>query len=113
MSKKINNPSTLSESFDCLNKILKDSEDLEWFQTSSEELAISESHYGIGEWIRKEWGLDGKSSKLYDSLFKIGFRHSDDMSIFILTSYHRHINKKELSLDTQVKTVIEYWKNKK
>ena len=113
MSEEIKKPNKLSECFEHLDKILSDSEDGEWFKTAEEEDAVVQSHHGLGGWIRNNWGLWSADSKQYKHLNKIGLQHADDMSSLILTSYHRHLNKKELELDEQIKQYIEFWKNKK
>lgn len=112
MSIEIIKPNNLSECFEHLDKILIESEDGDWFKGAEEKDAVIQSHHALGMWIRNNWGLWSKDSKLYDYLNKFGLVHPDDMSSFILTSYHRHLNKKELQLEEQVKYYIEFWKNK-
>lgn len=113
MSEEIKIPNNLLECFEQLDKMLSDSEDADWFKATEEEEAISQSHHGLGRWIRNNWGLWSKDSKLYDYLLKLELSHPDDMSSVILTSYHRHLNDKELELDEQIKFYIEYWKENK
>ena len=109
--KDIKEPTTLSECFTCLDDIFKDSQDSEWFKSSDEDDAIVQSHHGLGQWIRNNWGLWSLESSLNQYFKKLGLNHADDMSGVILTSYHRHINKKELELDEQIKFYIDFWKN--
>jgi len=104
-----NIPNNLSECFDILRDIMKDSEECEWFKSATEEDAISNTHHGIGEWIRNNWKLWDKKNSLHQHLKKLGLWHPDDMSSFILTSYHRFINEKDLDLIGQVNTYINYW----
>lgn len=108
-----NIPNNLFECFECLNKILEEAEDSDWFVNATEEEAISQSHHALGSEIRNEWGLWDPDSKLSKYFINLGLKHADDMSSVILTSYHRHINKKELDLDTQVKEFIEFWNKQK
>ncbi len=61
------------------------------------------------EWIRNKWSLWDKESPLYQYCKKLGISHADDMSSFILTSFHRLINDKELDLAEQVKQYANYW----
>jgi len=109
MDNTSNSPSSLSECFDQLDKILDNSEDMEWFKTSSEDEAVIKSHHGLGGWIRNNWELWVEESPLHTYFKKLGLHHADDMSSVILTSYHRKINNKELELDSQIKEYIEYW----
>ena len=106
-------PMNLSECFDLLNGILSDSEDKEWFESSSEEEMLNSTHHALGEWIRDNWGLWDKNSLLYQHFYKMGLWHPDDISTFILRSYHRFLNKKDLQLSIQIDRYIEYWKEYK
>jgi hypothetical protein len=103
-------PSNLSECFDVLGDILNDSEDKEWFESSSEEDILNSTHHALGEWLRDSWMLWDKNSSLYQHFYKMGLWHPDDISTFILRSYHRFINKKDLDLSAQIGRYIEYWK---
>lgn len=104
-------PNNLSECFGQLDKIMSEAEDGDWFKNADEEEAVVKSHHGLGRWIRNNWGLWTQDSKLFEYLSKLGLHHADDMSGVILTSYHRHLNKKELGLDAQIKHYIDFWKN--
>jgi len=110
-NKEIVIPKTLSECFEQLDGILKDSEDRDWFKSAEENDAIAQSHHGLGEWIRNNWGLWKGDNELHKYLLKLGLSHADDMSGVILTSYHRHLNKKELDLDAQINHYMDFWKN--
>ena len=103
-------PSNLSECFDVLGGILNDSEDKEWFESSSEEDILNSTHHALGEWIRDSWMLWDKNSSLYQHFYKMGLWNPNDISTFILRSYHRFINKKELDLSAQIDRYVEYWK---
>ena len=103
-------PTNLSECFDVLGGILNDSEDKEWFESSSEEDILNSTHHALGEWIRDNWMLWDKNSSLYQHFYKMGLWNPDDISTFILRSYHRFINKKELDLSAQIERYVEYWK---
>lgn len=113
MNTDIIKPNTLSECFEQLNKIIAEAEDADWFRTAIEAEAIAQSHHGLGGWIRNNWGFWKKEGKLYEFLSQLGLHHPDDMSGVILTSYHRHLNKKEIDLDGQIKDYIEFWKGRK
>jgi hypothetical protein len=96
--------------FILLDEILNESEDKEWFESSSEEEVLNSTHHALGEWIRNSWNLWDKNSLAYQHFYKMGLWHPDDISTFILRSYHRFINKKELDLSIQIDRYIEYWK---
>ena len=103
-------PTDLHECFDILREIMHDSEEGEWFKSASEDDAIVSTHHGLGQWIRNTWKLWDKKSTLYDHLKRMGLWNADDMSSFILKSYHRLINGKELDLGIQIDEYINYWK---
>lgn len=103
-------PANLYECFDELNNILKDSEDKEWFETTEEDEVINSTHHALGEWIRESWNLWDKNSVLYQHFYKMGLWNTEDISTFILRSYHRFINKKDLNLSGQIERYITYWK---
>lgn len=106
-------PTKLSECFEQLNTILSEAPDGDWFKDADEDDAIAQSHHGLGTWIRNNWGLWEENSELHSYFKKLGLKHPDDMSGVILTSYHRHLNGKELGLDEQVRYYIDFWKKQK
>lgn len=110
MEEKKDNPKNLTECFIYLDEMLLDSPDKDWFKEAKEKEAIAQSHHGLGQWIRNNWSLWVKESDLHQYFIEMELHHPDDMSGVILTSYHRHINNKELKLDEQIKHYIEFWK---
>ena len=106
-------PNNLSECFDALELELRNSPEKEWFRNSTEDEVINSTHYALGEWVRNTWNLWDKDSKLYQHFNKMGLWHPDDISTFIIRTYHRFINKKELDLPRLINVYIEYWKNYK
>jgi len=105
-----NIPTDLTECFKELRLIMSNSDDEEWFKKSNEDEVIIATHHGLGEYIRSNWGLWTKKDKLYTYLNKLGLWHPDDMSTFILRSFHRLLNNKELDLNKQIDVFIEHWK---
>src|SRR6476646_9910862 len=73
---------------DCINQI-----DKFWDDTmKAEAIAMTEDefggryHFGLGLWIRNNWGL-WKGSRLSKYFNSLGIYHPDDMSGIILSSY--------------------------
>lgn len=58
---------------------------------------IGNSHFGLGMWMRNNWGL-WKGGELAKHFNSIGIYHPDDMSGIILTSYYRHLNGQDRQL---------------
>lgn len=111
MNKQINQPTNLSECFKSLDNIFSESLDGDDWKDESEEKAVASSHHGLGQWIRNNWGLWDEENTLHQHFKELGLRHADDMSGVILTSYHRHINDKDIGLEGQINHYIEFWKN--
>lgn len=104
-------PENLNKCFDQLNSMLTTKE-IEEIKIKTEEDFTANSHFGLGLWIRNNWGL-WQGSRLYH-FFKIkGISHPDDMSGIILTSYHRKINGIEIQLEEQIMKYQEYWEKQK
>jgi len=90
--------------------------DKEEFKNKNEKDAVTELHFGTGLAIRNNWGLWKKSKNRLKLFFNLrGIYHPDDISSIILTSFHRHLNNKDIELSNQLKYYKEYWKksNKK
>lgn len=75
----------------------------------SEEDFLASAHFGLGMWIRNNWGL-WKGKELAKFFESIGIYHPDDMSGIILTSYYRELHGQDWNLDKQVKYYQDYWK---
>ncbi len=104
-------PASLEESFEALSQKLSP-DDLETFRNKSED-ALGEYHFGLGRWMRNEWGLWSGSSKLSEYFQAQGIDHPDDMSAIILTSFHRHLHNRPLKLREQIRHYQDYWEERK
>ena len=99
-------PKDLDDCFKELNKLLEPSV-IEELKNGSEE-DLSRYHFGLGMWIRNNWGVWG-DSRLGDYFREMGIWHPDDMSSIILVSYWRHLNDRPIQLDEQVEFYESYW----
>ena len=103
-------PTNLFEAIEQLDIILPDSVKQNIINLSEKDF-VSNSHRGLGRWIRDEWlvnrflGFPLGDSKLKKYLISIGLPSNDDMSMVILTSYHRHLNEKDLQIEEQIREV--------
>lgn len=104
-------PANLEECFAELGKLLPKDE-LKEFKDGEEDKAVSVAHFGLGMWMRNNWGL-WSGSRLAKHFNEMGVFHPDDMSGIILRSFHRHLNNRELWLEQQVKRYQEYWEQQK
>jgi hypothetical protein len=103
----MNNPNNLEECFTELISII-DKEELDIFKIAAEDEIVGKSHFGLGLWMRNNWGL-WAGSHLAQYFNNMGIFHPDDMSGIILTSFHRHLNGQDIRLDEQIKFYQEYW----
>ncbi len=105
-------PATLNDSFRYLDSLFSDSTKLEI--RSMQELEFSSSmHFGLGMWMRNNWGLWQGTSNLYHFFIKKGIWHADDMSGIILRSYYRHLTGKKIKLAHQFRKSKKYYKKAK
>ena len=101
-------PDNLEECFVSLDTLLSDSSRMEFKESSKSEL-IGKTHFGLGIWMRNNWGL-WAGSKLAKFFNQQGIYHPDDMSGIILTSYHRRLNEVPIRLNKQIKYNQKYWR---
>lgn len=83
--------------------------DKQKFKETDEESATVMLHFGTGMYLRNNWGLWDSNSQLCKYFKSIGIFHPDDMSSIILTSFHRHLNNKDIDLQGQIKYYKDYW----
>jgi len=106
--KSVKTPKNLEQCFEALN-ILLFPEDVQEIKNGTEK-DMCKYHFFLGMWIRNNWGLWKKNSKLYDYFKGMGLWHADDMSSVILDSYYRNLNNLPLGLDKQIEAYKKYWK---
>jgi hypothetical protein len=88
--------------------------DKEEFKNRDEEDAVAELHFGTGQAIRNNWGLWKRGKNRLEVFFNLrGISHPDDISSIILTSFHRHLNDKDIELKAQIIEYKEYSKKAK
>lgn len=104
-------PKNIDECFIQLNSFYDDSTKLS-IRKLSEDAFLGQSHFGIGMWIRNNWGLWG-ASRLAQYFSDLGLYHPDDISGAILTSYHRYLNGQPIKLEEQIAEYQKYWENNK
>ena len=100
-------PKDLADCFIQLNR-LTDEESRIKFKNMPEEDASRKLHFSLGRWIIYNWSFY-EGSRLSYYLSNLGVSHPDDMARFIITTYHRNLNRKKLD----VKELLEFYKEKK
>ena len=101
-------PKTLDETYVYLDKMFDDTAKY-GFMTLPEDIATSRLHFGLGMWIRNNWGL-WRNSELKKYFLDKGIGHPDVMSGIIFTSYHRYLNKQPIDLEGQIKLYQDFQK---
>lgn len=83
-------PQNLQEAIEELDRKLN-KEDKEYIVENG-SLAV---HHSLGRWIRNNWGLwNEEDNELKASLKKLGYRHPDDMSNYIIKQYIKYLFNK-------------------
>ena len=85
---------------DCFNQI-----DSFWSDSVKNEIKkmsygdfVTESHFGVGMWMRNHWGL-WRGSRLSKYFNERGYSHPDDMSNEILSLYYKRLTGENIDLD--------------
>lgn len=103
-------PENLEDCFVELERVLN-KDLLEEFKNAKED-EILNYHHSIGGWMRDNWG-EWPGSGLTKYFAEMGIFHPDDITNIILTSFHRYLNKKDISLQQQIEYYQQYWGNAK
>lgn len=93
-------PKDLTDAFVQLNKLI-DADSKMRFKSVSEEEAVHKLYFSFGRWIIENWGFYG-GSRLSYYIKELGISYPEDMAQFIIVSYHRNLNRKELNVKEQV-----------
>lgn len=104
-------PTNLEECFELLFKNSTKEDLIEFtIRKENKDGFIYGYHFTAGMAMKNNWGLWRGKNKLVKYFNKLGIYHADDISQIILTSFHRHFNKKPIELEKQVKFYKDYWK---
>lgn len=89
-------PKDLNDAFLQLDQLI-DEKDRQSFRSMSEDDATHKLYFSFQRWIINNWGFDG-GSRFSHYLKGIGLSHPEDMATFVILTYHRKLNKKELDV---------------
>jgi len=101
-------PINLEEAVIQLTKILPDTTQQKILAMTEDEF-LGGFHFGLGMWIRNNWGL-WRGGELAKDFNDKGIFHPDDMSGIILKCYYRQRHNQDWKLDEQIKFYQNYWK---
>ena len=91
----------LGDAFAQLNKLISP-ESKNKFKRVPEATAVKKLHFSFGRWMIYNWQFE-EGSRFSHYLRKLGLFDPDDMARFVMTTYHRTLNKKPL----EVKALLE------
>jgi predicted nucleotidyltransferase len=89
-------PKDLNDAFSQFD-ILIEEKDRMSFKKLQEEEAYHKLFFSFQRWIINNWGFDG-GSRFSHYLKGIGLSHPEDMAAFVMITYHRKLNDKELGV---------------
>lgn len=84
-------PSDLQDCFRELDRMLPASIVKSIRASEEADLAV-QHHFGLGMWMRNNWGLWSEWSRLKQYFDNQGIQEADEVSSMILTSYWRSLN---------------------
>lgn len=97
-------PVDLKDAFNELTA-LSSKESLDKFKYADTDFVVRRLHYGIGRWITVNWNLyDG--SRIGHHLKTYGVTHPDDQVRLLLTTYHNHLNSKDLNIEAVAAKIL-------
>lgn len=67
-----------------------------------EEADLIQQHFGLGMWMRNNWGLWSTWSRLKQYFDSLGVHEADSASSLILASYWRYLNGRPVELPRQI-----------
>ena len=95
---------------------LSDGKSLDKFKNAPEDIVAKKLHFGLGRWMIVNWNFYG-GSRFEKALRDLGLGHPDDMADFMITIFHRHLNRKSLNSEELAKGFkkkrLEEYKKKK
>lgn len=71
---------------------------------TDEETVAKKLHFGLGRWMVVNWQLNF-GSRLSAHLTNLGLINEDEMTRFLLISFHRHLMKKDLESQKLAKSI--------
>lgn len=102
----VKKPANISEAMVLLDSILAAS------GRSIEEFDIVEEHFGLGLWMRNNWGLHSGKSGIYKELDSMGIQSGDNMSAYLLETYKKNQSKMETERDS-INKADKKWINRR
>ncbi|MGK0390874.1 MAG: hypothetical protein ACI94Y_003634 [Maribacter sp.] len=97
-------PKDLTDAFIEIKR-LSDKSSIASFQGAEEDIVAKKLYFSLGRWMIVNWGFHGGSRLSHWLKTKVGVSHPEDQAIFIIRTFHRSLNKKELGVKELVTTL--------
>jgi hypothetical protein len=104
-------PKDLNDAFTQLDQLIDDA-DKDKTRSVEEELAVKKLFPTLGRWMWVNWHFM-EGSRLSAYLASYGLKSPEDMSSFLIRSYHRYLNKKDLDIKGQMAVFKAKYEQKK
>ena len=98
-------PKDLTDVFVELNRLI-DKPSQAKFKAASEKEVVHKLYFSLGRWMTVNWGFY-EGSRLSEFLRQLELYHPEDMSRFLITTYHRNLNKSKLDVKELVLSLQE------
>lgn len=98
-------PKDLNDAFANIDKMIEE-KDRSKFKQLNEQDALHKLYFSFHRWIIVNWGFDG-GSRFSHYLKNLGLSHPEDMATFVVITYHRNLNKKDLGVKELVTKLKE------
>lgn len=72
----------------------------------SEEMMVKKLFFGLGRWMEYNWNFE-EGSRLSHYMRQKGLYYTEDMTRFMLITFHRHINQKPLESEKLIHQLAE------
>lgn len=104
-------PKDLNDAFAQLDQLIDDA-DKDKTRSVEEELAVKKLLPTLGRWMWVNWHFM-EGSRLSAYLASYGLKSPEDMSSFLIRSYHRYLNKKDIDIKGQMAVFKAKYEQKK
>lgn len=93
---------------DALSKLMEltDEDARKPLKEVSEDIMVKKLYFGLGRWMEYNWNFE-EGSRFSHYLRLKGLYYTEDMTRFMLTLFHRHINQRPLESEKLIKTLID------
>lgn len=108
MQRKLNNiyiPIDIHDAMIELKEISSESA-MNSFRLAPEEEIGRRLFFGLGKWITTNWQFY-EGSRFSHYLRHLGLTHPDDMAIFVIETFHRYLNDRDLEIERRVEEMKE------